>query len=81
MALRKRRVTFKICFRKRGVPRKGGSLRKKRGGSNLGRNHVKFINERWLSLRLVLKLIELLKNKTQCAMYQCSFFWKRHIYI
>ena len=35
MALRKRRVTFKNCFRKRGVPRKGGSLRKRRGGPTL----------------------------------------------
>ena len=32
MALRKRGVTFLICFRKRGVPRKGGVPSEKGGG-------------------------------------------------
>ena len=39
MALRKRRVTFLICFRKRGVPKKGGFLIKGEGGSNPGGNY------------------------------------------
>ena len=40
MAFRKRGVTFLICFRKRGVPRKGRSLRKWGGGSNPKGNYA-----------------------------------------
>ena len=39
MALRKRGVPFLICFRKRGVPRKGG-FPQKRGGSYPGGNYA-----------------------------------------
>ena len=35
MALRKRGVTFKICFRKRWVPRKGGGFPQKRWGEGV----------------------------------------------
>ena len=41
MALRKRGVAFLICFRNRGVPRKGGGFPQKSGGegSNPGENY------------------------------------------
>ena len=45
MALKKRGVTFKICFRKRGVPRKGGGgggfPYKRRGSNPVGNYEVK----------------------------------------
>ena len=56
MALRKRGVTFLTCFRKRGVPGKGGEVPSEKGGSNPRGNYepvntvVGFLFLGWLSV-------------------------------
>ena len=57
MALRKRRVTFLTCFRRRGIPRKGG-------GSNPGRNYGHYVNPK---LYLQVQIVQLDEQRGEFA--------------